>query len=64
MFKNPLFNEWLSAAALVVGAQIGTTRFHEMPARQTQFINDALLSAKSDEPVQLDFIEAFKAAAD
>ena len=63
MFKNPLFNEWLSAAATGLGAQIGITRFHEMPARQAQFINDALLSS-AKEPEQLDFIEAFKAAAD
>ncbi|MGV8995323.1 MAG: hypothetical protein ACOH12_00065 [Parvibaculaceae bacterium] len=63
MFKNPLFNEWLSAAATAMGAQIGITRFHDMPARQAQFISDAMLS-QTKEPEQLDFVEAFKAAAD
>ncbi|MDO8290009.1 MAG: hypothetical protein Q7T44_12395 [Parvibaculum sp.] len=63
MFKNPKFNEWLSAAATAIGSQIGVTRFNEMPARQAQFVQDALISS-TKEPVQLDFIEVFKAAAD
>lgn len=57
--------EWLSAAATGMSFYTGLNTWHEMPARQAdliaQFSKDAKLAA---DPVQLDFADAFKAAAD
>ena len=63
MFNSTLLNTWISAAATGLGLYTGLNAWHEMPARQAGFVRDALISGK-DEPEQLDFIEAFKAAAD
>jgi|TARA_R110000824_G_scaffold118960_19_gene272611 hypothetical protein len=65
MFSASNFREWLSAAATGMSFYTGLTTWHEMPARQadliTKFSKDANLAA---DPVQLEFADAFKAAAD
>lgn len=63
MFKSTLINSWINAAATGLGSYTGLNAWHEMSARQAGFISDALISSKR-EAEQLDFIEAFKAAAD
>tara|TARA_R110000868_G_scaffold58025_10_gene179010 strand:- start:5908 stop:6099 length:192 start_codon:yes stop_codon:yes gene_type:complete len=63
MFKSTLINSWISAAATGLGFYTGMNAWHEMSARQAGFVRDALISTKED-PQQLDFIDAFKAAAD
>jgi hypothetical protein len=65
MFSASNFREWLSAAATGLSFYSGLTSWHEMPARQAdliaKFTKDARLAA---EPVQLEFADAFKVAAD
>lgn len=65
MFSASNLREWLSAAATGLSFYTGMTTWHEMPARQagliTKFTKGAQLAA---EPVQLEFADVFKAAAD
>lgn len=63
MIKSSLIRSWISAAATGLSPYTGLNAWHEMPARQAGFIRDAIANSK-EEPKQLDFIEAFKAAAD
>lgn len=62
MFKGTLIKTWLNAAATSVGFYTGMSFWHEMPARQADFIREAMLNAR--ETARADFAETLKVAAD
>ena len=59
---EPMFREWINAVATGFSFYTGLNAWHEMPARQADFIRKAQQKAtKATEPA---FVEAFKVAAD
>ncbi|MFZ3032452.1 MAG: hypothetical protein WA138_00345 [Parvibaculum sp.] len=57
-----MFREWISAAATGLSFYTGLNYWHEMPARQVDFIAKA--QRQASKPAEPAFVEAFKAAAD